>query len=192
MVRMTWRWLCLEIRVIKWYYWLMALTLFCFVYRLSRKKASNKDALIRGALATYILLIIISTILNRGISLETYNLVPFWTIRALLSSGRKDVISQAFLNILLFLPFGFLNAIVIQSFYKNKTILFRCALTILPGIILSIAIETVQFITHRGLCETDDVIHNTLGTLIGYSCWLLIVKARGNIMKTRNKIRRSE
>lgn len=176
MVRLTWQWLCLEIRVIKWYYWLIALILFCVAYLLSKKKLSNKIALVSGALATYAFLIIVSTVINRGISSETYNLVPFRTLLAFLLSGKKGGIPEAFLNMVLFSPFGFLNAIVVQSIYKNKTSLFRSILTIIPGTMLSIAIETAQFIAHRGLCETDDVIHNTFGTIIGYVLWLLTVK----------------
>ena len=32
---------------------------------------------------------------------------------------------------------------------------------------LSIAIELLQFITARGLCEFDDVFHNVIGAVIG-------------------------
>ena len=188
MVRMTWQWLCLEIRVIKWYYWLIAVILFCIVYLLSKKKLSSKSALVSGALVTYVFLIIVSTVINRGISSETYNLVPFRTLWALLLSGKKGGLPEAFLNLVLFFPFGFLNAIVVHSLYKNKTILFRNILTIIPGTLLSISIEIAQFIVHKGLCETDDVIHNTLGTIIGYGFWFLITKVSETIVK-RRKIR---
>ena len=36
------------------------------------------------------------------------------------------------------------------------------------GIGLSSAIEIVQLVSHRGLFELDDIIHNTLGTILGY------------------------
>lgn len=187
MVRMTWQWLCLEIRVIKGYYWLIAVTMFCLVYWISKKISSKKDALARGAFAVYLFLIIVSTVINRGISSETFNFVPFRALRMLLLSGKRDVIPQAFLNIILFLPFGFLNAIVVRSFYKNKSKRFCGVLTVLSGTLLSIVIEAAQLIMHRGLCETDDVIHNTLGTAIGYGFWLLTIKVSGSIVKTRNK-----
>ena len=186
MVRMTWQWLCLEIRVVKWYYWLIAVILCCFVFLLSKKKLSSKIALVNGLLATYTFLIIVSTVMNRGVSSETYNLVPFRTLWAFLLSGKKGGIPEAFLNMVLFSPFGFLNAIVVQSIYKNKTFLFRSILTIIPGTMLSIAIETSQFIAHRGLCETDDVIHNTYGTIIGYVLWFLAAKV-GDIMSLAKK-----
>ena len=38
----------------------------------------------------------------------------------------------------------------------------------MTGAILSTIVEISQFATKRGLCETDDVIHNTLGCLLGY------------------------
>lgn len=44
------------------------------------------------------------------------------------------------------------------------------------GCCLSIIIEGLQLITSRGLCETDDVIHNTLGAMIGYALFVLLRK----------------
>ena len=41
---------------------------------------------------------------------------------------------------------------------------------LLLGACISISIETLQFFLHRGFAELDDVLHNTLGCLIG---WLL-------------------
>ena len=46
---------------------------------------------------------------------------------------------------------------------------------------ISVMIELLQLIFKRGLCEVDDVIHNVLGTLIGYGIAkiILMVKVRG-------------
>jgi glycopeptide antibiotics resistance protein len=35
----------------------------------------------------------------------------------------------------------------------------------------SAAIEITQYFTGRGLCEFDDVFHNTLGACIGFIIW---------------------
>ena len=172
MVRMTWTWLLAEVLAIKSYYWATAAAVFGLVFLLSVKKASVKVSLARGLLPAYVILIVVSTTLNRTISAETYNLIPFWSYRAYLR-GRRDVISQAFLNVVMFIPFGFLGAIVSGSWFKRKSDAFKGTITVLASVILSIAIEVTQLITHKGLCETDDVIHNSLGTIIGYGCWHL-------------------
>ena len=38
--------------------------------------------------------------------------------------------------------------------------------------LFSVIIEIIQYVTCRGLCETDDVLCNGFGSLIGY--WLYI------------------
>ena len=43
---------------------------------------------------------------------------------------------------------------------------------ILIGCLCSIATEATQYLLKMGWCETDDVIHNTLGTAIGVWVWL--------------------
>ena len=64
-------------------------------------------------------------------------------------------------NILLFIPFGFLVPFV---FFKCRNAIGTFCL----GIFLSIACEYAQFITQRGYCQLDDVVMNTLGTILGY------------------------
>lgn len=60
-------------------------------------------------------------------------------------------------NVLLFVPFGTLMSILDRHFWRVFFI----------GLIFSCSIELVQFLLKIGLCELDDVFHNTLGTLIG-------------------------
>ena len=64
-----------------------------------------------------------------------------------------------YLNILMFVPFGFLVF----------TIRSGCAAwkIILAGFCISLLIELIQLTTHLGIFEMDDLITNTLGTWIG-------------------------
>ena len=41
------------------------------------------------------------------------------------------------------------------------------------GLGASVATEYIQYLLKMGWCETDDVIHNTLGTAIGVWVWYL-------------------
>ena len=43
---------------------------------------------------------------------------------------------------------------------------------------LSMGIEVLQLISQRGLCEFDDVIHNTVGAAIGVGLVMMIRKMR--------------
>ena len=53
--------------------------------------------------------------------------------------------------------------------------------TVLLGFIISVGIETVQLLTERGYCQLDDIVMNTLGSLVGYMIFLVIDRIfRGN------------
>lgn len=67
------------------------------------------------------------------------------------------------LNILLFVPFGYLLPILFPKL-KPKHIIFI-------GCLCSIVTEATQYLLKMGWCETDDVIYNGLGTVFGL--WIL-------------------
>lgn len=67
---------------------------------------------------------------------------------------------QMLCNVLLFIPFG-----MTLSVFDRK--LLR---VLLIGCLFSFCIELTQYWLKLGLCEWDDVFHNSLGTLIG--CYL--------------------
>lgn len=61
------------------------------------------------------------------------------------------------LNILLFLPLGFLLGTVTDNWR-----------IVLLGFILSVFIEFLQYIFAMGWCQADDVLNNTIGTVVGF------------------------
>ncbi|MBW7676058.1 VanZ family protein [Chryseobacterium chendengshani] len=90
-------------------------------------------------------------------------LKPFITIQHFFTGN--DVDKEAFLvniigNVFLFCPFGWLG-LCINKFDK----LVPITLLFLIGISI---IESVQYITGRGVADIDDIFLNTLGMLLGY------------------------
>lgn len=85
-------------------------------------------------------------------------------------------------NILLFIPIGF---------FVPMTIKKPAWLPLLIGAGISVSIELLQLVLHRGTCETDDVISNSIGLIIGFAAFwsvkagFLIVKLI--ITKIKNK-----
>lgn len=71
------------------------------------------------------------------------------------------------LNILMFIPFGVFLPIYFGRFWKMST-------TVLAGAFMSFTIEVLQLFTFR-LTDIDDLIMNTLGTLLGYGIGAIIV-----------------
>ena len=85
-------------------------------------------------------------------------LIPFW------SYGESVHRSQLVLNIIMFLPVGLLS-----GSWKSVGLAAGDS-----GLI-----ELTQLLSLRGICEFDDVIHNTLGTAIGVFLVLLFQKLVG-------------
>ncbi len=112
-------------------------------------------------LAEYLFLIFCSTILFR-ITTETrkYNINPLWSYTANGIDWKNVLIAEVIMNIVIFLPIGFSSGIILR-----KSSLFKI---IIVGVCISSFIEISQFLFKKGLFEIDDVIHNTLGCMIGY------------------------
>lgn len=70
-------------------------------------------------------------------------------------------------NALLFIPIGILLPMVVR----------KPGLPLLIGVGISVTIELLQFLLHRGLCETDDVISNSIGLFTGYCVFLIVMAA---------------
>ena len=119
----------------------------------------------------YLAFVLTITIIERTPAKEMkYNLELFWTVREIFS-GRRELISEIFWNIVLFVPIGVFTSFVlpVQSSHSR----WRSTWTvILLGFLLSIGIEVTQLLTHRGLFEFDDIFYNTLGTAVGVVIYL--------------------
>ncbi|MCM1049119.1 MAG: VanZ family protein [Clostridiales bacterium] len=104
----------------------------------------------------------IPSITNIRIDL-TFNLIPIIDI----VNDPPAYIVNTLLNILLFIPFGFL----VPAIWKERRSLKKVALM---GFGLSLIIETLQIFTFR-LTDIDDLIFNTLGAVLGYYIWLIFL-----------------
>ena len=64
-----------------------------------------------------------------------------------------------------------LDEMVLPFIYKKMRSVFVVGLM---GFLFSLSIETVQYITRRGLFEFDDLFNNTVGTVAGYIIFYII------------------
>ena len=111
-------------------------------------------------LAEYTALLLYFTVfLHRSEGVRQMVLTPFWSYRAI-HQGTKILIQEHAMNIAVFIPIGMMLGIIMREVVWWKVILV--------GMGISMSIELLQLILMRGCCETDDVIHNTLGCLVGY------------------------
>jgi glycopeptide antibiotics resistance protein len=99
--------------------------------------------------------------------------IPVWETRINLVPFQKDdntSILDLIANIIMFVPFPMLLYGLLQ-----KKIKFSVLSAV--GIGLSIIIELLQLITHRGICDVDDLILNSAGAMIGALLTVVLMKA---------------
>ena len=121
----------------------------------------------------YVFLIFCSTVIFRIVG-ETrqYDFQPLWSYQAI-QEGREDLLAENIMNVVVFIPVGLLLSIAFKQVTWWKALLIGCG--------ISVTIESLQFLLMRGFSELDDVMHNTLGCLIGFG-FMIILRI---IFKTR-------
>ena len=134
---------------------LVVVTIIFFI--LLKKEKINLFQLIAGDLLLIFMLIVLSsTVFTRTPKEErVFKLIPFWSWNEAIK-GDIELLEENLLNFLL---------LILLPFVFYKKISWNKAL--LVGLAFSFFIETSQLILHRGLFEWDDIIHNSLGIMIG-------------------------
>ena len=123
-------------------------------------------------LVEWVFLVLCAIVFFRETSAERgCNLMPFWSYW---DYGEHSYFMEMFgeniLNVLLFMPIGFLAGCGLRGMTFKKVLFL--------GGGFSVFIELLQFVFKKGFCETDDVIHNVLGCLIGYGLSNVIFKRK--------------
>jgi len=120
-----------------------------------------------GIFIFYCLNIITITLLSREAgSRDSFDLRLFSTFSNNMDDNRYPIE-----NILLFIPLG----CFLPFFWKRFSDPLLC---LAGGFGISTAIELVQFITKRGFLQIDDILTNTIGTMLGYSVLIVIKRIR--------------
>ena len=95
---------------------------------------------------------------------------PFHALKLFLKADNVTLLKRlrylegAGLNILLFVPFGYL----LPTLWKRAD---RWWKVVLFGFVMSLGIELVQLVTHLGMFDLDDLMNNSLGAFLGWLCF---------------------
>lgn len=145
------------------YIFQMLLSLFClgtvvfFIWKGIRKGGILTARLLLIELMT---VIYCSTVIFRKTGeARGYDIHPFWSYGAI-EGGKVELLAENVMNVVVFVPIGILLGIGFAKWPWWKAIGAGC--------LFSMSIEAMQFVFKRGFCEVDDVMHNTLGCIIGY------------------------
>lgn len=118
-------------------------------------------------LVEYVTMIYCSTVVFRTSGSESgFDFTPFWSYGALLRGEDYILLPENVMNTVVFVPVGVLFSAAFRSVKWWQVLSLGC--------LISLSIETMQFVLKRGFTETDDVMHNTLGCLIGFGIYCLV------------------
>lgn len=118
------------------------------------------------ALAELYFLILCSTVFCRSVSKSArIEWEPFWSYHAYLQ-GRDYIFGQIVMNVLVFIPMGFLLGGILHGKGWWKALLI--------GLGMSLLIEVLQYMRMCGVTEVDDLIHNAFGFMIGWGVYRLV------------------
>ena len=94
-----------------------------------------------------------------------------------IDAGQTELIEENLMNIALGIPVGFLLSFIFthRSWWKAA----------LVGFIFSSVIELSQLLLKCGLCEFDDVFHNTLGCVISYGVGVMMLWGIGKVRRSK-------
>lgn len=105
------------------------------------------------------------TILSREIGIGSeLSLVPFSSWINYFKGNNDEFLRTNIFNMLLFMPFG---ASLYAVRYTRSSFKGLLMITSVSAMLLSVSVELGQWFLQCGEVETDDVIHNVLGAVIG-------------------------
>ena len=161
---------------------------FLIWYLVQKKKQKEvflnwKKLIVIVGLLGYLIVVFLATLFtSRYASLKNINLQLFSSYLYAWNNFDFSLWLNIILNVLMFIPLGFLLPLINQRFKKWW-------LTYLTGLLLTITIEITQYISKRGILETDDIINNLLGCMIGYGLWAVINAIYLKVKKQNIKIK---
>ena len=142
-------------------FYLIAVAIFLLIFKTWKKISVS-------LLITYCFLIFATTVLARTSQENvSYNLTPFRLFMIDKWWTEHDFVLQIKANVLMFVPIGFLLMLAGKETEGKLVRALYTIAVIITGFLFSALIEYMQYKLHRGFCEIDDVIHNTIGTIMG-------------------------
>lgn len=174
----------LNIPRIKWVivFGLGFMTLFLFLQKKNcvKQHMNSITTLICGCLLSLSCsFIFVMTLFRRSIGAEfDFRAKPFESYYIAFAEGDIEVLLQIIINIAMFIPIGFLLPCCFKLYEKYRYVL-------ITAVIASVSIELLQLIFKMGLFETDDVINNVLGAMVGLGIYVVVKKVKNHVEGTR-------
>lgn len=99
---------------------------------------------------------------------DAINMVPFHSIRENLRYGHSPVSWDMLYNMVMFVPFG-----IVYCYYQKNFCIYK---SIGLSFFTTLFIEAAQFVFKTGVVDIDDLMVNTLGSLVGIFLYIVLRK----------------
>ena len=136
---------------------------YCFQYREKERLARFAGVVLFGCACLFFVYL---AVFRRTAHDVQAQLTPLWSYRAVISGKYGiDVYAQIIENIVIFIPIGFFLPFLLG---EKKSSFLTVGVS---GFLLSLFAELCQLLFSLGVCETDDLLNNTVGALVGFGLW---------------------
>ncbi|MGH0858734.1 VanZ family protein [Bacillus pacificus] len=147
--------------------------MFCIVFQIGCYFKAKNNISIRHFLWVYVFLFYLSLVYKVTQIATVWDISRYetWIRVNQINLTLFDTVGSTtyLLNILLFMPLGFLLPTIWPQFRKMKN-------TVCAGFFFSLAIELNQLLNNR-ITDIDDLFTNTLGTIVGYVLYKVLYTA---------------
>lgn len=155
---------------------LLIVTLIVLIALHHQKKITFGQGLATVFFVAYLYLMFGSTVFTRTPGTVTHVNTDFlWEYRKILADHSWHYVKEVLLNMLMLMPVGFLFPLV-----RGKR---GVVLAVLFGFLCSLGIEGMQWFFKCGLFEYDDLFNNTIGALLGYVLYRILMPWHGRKKK---------
>lgn len=100
--------------------------------------------------------------------IDAINMVPFHSIRENLRYGHSPVSWDMLYNMIMFVPFG-----IVYCYYQKNFCIYKA---IGLSFLTTFLIEASQFVFKTGVVDIDDLMINTMGSLVGIFLYIVLRK----------------
>lgn len=154
----------------------ITVTVVFAIGKIGIKKKWDTSTLVRRQIIwlfiVYVFTLFVITVIARGKrNDDLIGLIPFGDIYYIIKNKYpwyfENLIILDMVNIALFVPLGIL---------AKEVMCVKKILPVITGTAVSLTIEVIQLITNKGVFDVNDIMYNTIGTLIGCGIYALCKK----------------
>lgn len=136
---------------------IMLITIILIAIGLISNRVRDKKRFILWILLfEYIFIVFCSTVFCRQtMGQQRLEMEPLWIYGEVLKGNPNVTPLDILNNLLLLFPIGVMLPIIYPS--------MKCSRLLIIGMLISISIESLQYLFYKGTAQLDDLVHNTLG-----------------------------